>query len=73
MVTKHNREHWPFEPQVMTDDTQEAAYLRLLEQEDEPEHKAPSPLAWCLYGLCLLLAVMAGWHFVAWWLQGAPL
>lgn len=72
MVTKHKRELWPFEPKVMTDDEAENAYLRLLEQEDPPEEPT-SPLAWCVYGLCLLLFVLASWHFVAWWLRGAPL
>jgi hypothetical protein len=71
MVTKHTRTHWPFEPSILDDDAIERAYLKLLEDEEAPQRK--SPLAWCVYGMCLLLAGLAGWHFVASWLEGAPL
>lgn len=68
MVTKHNHQQWPYEPQVMTDDEAENAYIRLLEQEDESKD-GPGALGWIIYAVILVLSVWGLWAAVSVYVQ----
>lgn len=77
MVTKDTCALWPYEPrlepQVMTDEQQEAAHASVEVGADQSTKPRAGPVRWLVYGAVGLLALLGGWHFVAAWLQGGPL